>query len=108
MPKKADHNTQRETIDRFNQIVNIGPAMSGDFERLGLHHPSDLIGNDALELYRKICEVDQTFHDPCVLDTYMATIDYMNGNPPQCWWKFTGLRKRHFEKDVQELRQTYA
>ena len=108
MPKKADHQTERETIDQFDQIVNIGRAMSGDFERLGLLHPRDLIGNDALELYRKICEADQTFHDPCVLDTYMATIDYMNGNPPQPWWKFTGLRKRRFEKDVQELRQTYA
>ncbi|MEM9940556.1 MAG: helix-hairpin-helix domain-containing protein [Planctomycetota bacterium] len=105
MAMKADHFTERSSIERFDQIVNVGPAMSDDFERLGLEGPKDLIGKNAMDLYEQICEVDQTFHDPCVLDVYMATIDYMNGNPPQAWWKFTGHRKKKYEKEVNLLRQ---
>jgi hypothetical protein len=32
-------------------------------------------------------------HDPCVLDTFLAAKDFMNGGPALPWWHFTPLRK---------------
>ena len=33
-------------------------------------------------------------HDPCVLDTFMAAHDFMNGGFAQPWWHFTEQRKK--------------
>ena len=108
MPRKANHETDRRTIARFNQIINIGPAMSGDFVRLGIASPQALIGRDPLELYRQVCSLDQKFHDPCVLDTYIAAIDYMNGNPPEVWWSYTSERKKRYTEEVDVLREEFG
>lgn len=108
MPRKANHDTERQSILKFDQIINIGPAMSSDFDRLGISSPQSLIGKDPLELYQRVCEVDQVFHDPCVLDVFIATIDYMNGNPPRSWWSFTQQRKERYSGEVAILRQKFA
>ena len=92
--KKVDDSCDRHSIDNFEQIVNVGPAMADDFRRLGLHSPAELIGQDAMELYERICQIDGVRHDPCVIDVYMSTIDFMNGNPARKWWEFTAERKR--------------
>jgi hypothetical protein len=108
MANKATHRTDRNTISRFEQIINIGPAMSRDFKRLGFERPQDLIGQAPLAMYQEICKLEQKFHDPCVLDTYMATVDYMNGGRPRQWWDCTAKRKQQFSAEVEELRNKYA
>lgn len=108
MPKKADHQTDRSTIEHFQQIINIGPKMAEDFHRLGLKKPQDLIGKDPVKLYQRICKIDSLFHDPCVLDCYIASIDYMNGNLPRVWWEYTEERKSNFTEAVDRLRGKYA
>ena len=108
MANKADHQTDRKTISRFDQIINIGPAMSRDFQRLGFKEPQDLIGQDPLTMYQKICRLEKKFHDPCVLDTYMATVDYMNGNRPRPWWDYTDQRRKQYSAEVDQLRNKYA
>jgi len=32
--------------------------------------------------------------DPCVLDTFIAAIRYMEGAPKRPWWHYTAERKR--------------
>ena len=97
--KKADHTTDRNSIQKFQQIVNVGPACEKDFKVLGIKTPQQLIGKDPLKLYRKLCKVTGEQHDPCVLDVMMATVDYMNGNPPKKWWDYTELRKEKYAKE---------
>ena len=104
MSRKANNKTDRQTIQRFDEIINIGPAMTRDFELLGIENPQGLIGQDPLRLYQQICELEKKFYDPCVLDVYIATVDYMNGNPPKVWWHFTKQRKRKYTEQVDELR----
>ena len=104
MAKKACHSTDRRTISEFEAIINIGAAMADDFRRLGYEHPAELIGQDPLDLYQRICREDGHFHDPCVLDVFMATIDFMNGHPPRQWWEFTSLRKQQYSAKVAEVR----
>lgn len=81
---------------RLQDIPNIGPRMAADFHLLGIHAPSDLKGKNALTLYKKINKLYGTRHDPCVLDTYLAAIDFMNGASPQPWYTYTKKRKRDF------------
>lgn len=89
---KAKARNASEVI-AFSQIPNIGPAMIRDFEILGIKKPVDLRGKDAFALYQKISKKTGIRHDPCVLDTYMAAVDFMNGAPARAWWKYTKERK---------------
>lgn len=80
----------------LRQIPNIVPSMVRDFELMGIRRPADLVGADPFALYQKICKLTGQRHDPCVLDTYMAAVDFMNGGPPRDWWSFTPKRKREY------------
>jgi len=108
MPRKANHKTDRATIARFDQIINVGPATSDDFVRMGIGTPQALIGQDPVKLYQQVCKLDQQFHDPCVLDVFMATVDYMNGNRPQTWWSYTPERKKRYARHVEALRVKFG
>lgn len=92
--KKATHETDRDQITDFCQIINVGPATKGDFDVLGIQTPQDLIDKDPVEMYTRLCEITKIRHDPCMLDVFMAAVDYMNGNPPKAWWKYTAERKK--------------
>jgi len=93
---KADHSVDRLLITRFCQIINIGPAFEKDFEVLGISTPQELIGRDPLKLYLSLCEKTGVRQDPCVLDVLIATVNFMDGNPPKKWWEFTSLRKEKY------------
>ena len=78
---------------RFEDLPNIGKAMAKDFARLGIESPLELAGCDPDEMYRRIGELDGMRHDPCVLDTYRAVVDFAKGGPSRPWWDYTPLRK---------------
>lgn len=82
--------------ERFEQIPNIGKAMAEDFRQLGFVHPRELAGQDPLALYQRMCRLSGQRQDPCVLDTYMAAVEFMEGGPAKAWWAFTAERKRRF------------
>ncbi len=83
-------------VKSFKDIPNIGPAMVADFKVLGIKDPQDLKAKDAFKLYTKLCTVTGTRHDPCVLDTFMAAVDFMNGASARPWWEYTEERKKKF------------
>ena len=93
MASKAE---SAEGCTSLRQIPNIGPAMVADFHLLGIDSPKQLRGQDAYGLYGRLCELTHTRHDPCVLDTFMAAVDFMNGAPPLPWWHYTAERKRRY------------
>ncbi len=84
----------RESVVRFRQIPNIGPAMEADFRMLKVSHPHKLAELDPYALYERLNKVSGTRHDPCVLDTFIAAVRYMQGAPATPWWKYTSERKR--------------
>ena len=79
---------------RLEQLPNIGPALAADLRLLGIHHPGELRGRDAFTLYRALCTATGKRQDPCVLDTFMAALDFMRGAAPTPWWHYTAQRKR--------------
>lgn len=78
----------------LEQLPNIGPALAADLRRLGIQRPSELCGQDPFALYRALCRSTGRRQDPCVLDTFMAAIDFMNGAAPAPWWHYTPRRKQ--------------
>ena len=77
----------------LEQIPNIGKSVANDLRLIGITKPIQLRAKDPLKLYQKINIVTRTHHDPCLLDTFMAAVDFMNGGRPKPWWKFTERRK---------------
>ena len=86
-----------KTVQKFTDIPNVGPRMADDFKILGMKTPADLKNQDALKMYRKIEKITGHKHDPCVLDTYMAVIDFANGAEARPWWHYTSRRKKMLE-----------
>ena len=84
----------RSGISKLQDIPNIGPAMAKDLLRLGISQPQALIGQDPYELYETLCKLTMERHDPCVLDTLIAAVKYMEGAPKKPWWHYTQERKQ--------------
>lgn len=83
----------RQHLHRLTDLPNVGPAMAQDLMSLGIRHPNDLIGRDALQMYLALNHLTQVTQDPCVLDVLMSLTDFMAGADPQPWWHFTAARK---------------
>jgi hypothetical protein len=92
-PRKA--RTAAE-CDRLDQLPNVGPSIAADLRSLGINHPQDLIGRDALALYRALSAATGKRQDPCVLDTFMSATAFMAGAAPRPWWDYTAERKARF------------
>ena len=81
-------------VARLEDIPNVGPAVAGDLRRLGITSPGELPGRDPYALYDDLCRIPGHRHDPCLLDTFIAAVRYMEGAPKTPWWKYTAERKR--------------
>jgi hypothetical protein len=67
--------------------------IKADLRLIGIDHPQKLIGKDPFDLYESLCAKTGIRHDPCVIDVFMAAVDFMGGGEPSPWWAFTGKRK---------------
>ena len=78
----------------LEQIPNVGKAVACDLRLLGITTPKQLKVQDGIELYLKLNKVTGVRHDPCMADTFMAVVDFMNGRKSKPWWDFTEKRKK--------------
>lgn len=92
---KASHSKE---VKKFQDIPNVGPRIERDFIMLGIKTPKSLSAKDPYKLYRKLEKITDSKQDPCVLDTFMAVVDFMNGAPPHPWFYYTKERKRKYPK----------
>lgn len=83
----------RQQVKKLLDIPNIGPAMVRDFLALKITTPQDIQGKDPYDLYLKLCKVTNKRQDPCVLDTFIAVVDFMNGAPAKPWYAYSKQRK---------------
>jgi len=85
---------RRVDVTMLEDLPNVGPAIAADFVRLGIRTPCALTGRDPYALYDELNRITGTRHDPCVLDTFIAAVRFMDGAPARPWWKYTAERKR--------------
>ncbi|HVJ73070.1 MAG TPA: helix-hairpin-helix domain-containing protein [Casimicrobiaceae bacterium] len=81
---------------RLEDLPNVGPAVAADFRRLGIGTPDEIRGRDPYMLYHDLCRATHSLHDPCMLDTFIAVVRYVDGGPAKPWWHYTAERKRHY------------
>ena len=87
-----------DEVKKFSDIPNVGLAMVRDFKLLGISTPKQLTKKDPYKLYKQLEKATGTRHDPCVLDTFMAVVDFMNGAPAKPWFSYTEERKKQYPK----------
>ena len=85
---------KREELSRLEDIPNIGPAIAADLRQLEIMLPADLLGRDPYAMYNDLCRITGQRHDPCLLDTFIAAVRFMAGEPKKPWWKYTAERKK--------------
>jgi len=90
-PLKARHADECEALE---QLPNIGPSLAADLRSIGILQPRELASRDAFALYQALCAKAGKRQDPCVLDTFMAIVDFIAGAEPRPWWAYTPERKR--------------
>ena len=84
---------QRSKLNTLTDLPNVGKAVAEDLALLGIMQPQDLAGQDAYEMYDRLCSLTATRHDPCMIDIFLSLVDFMQGNEPKPWWQFTEQRK---------------
>lgn len=88
----------RNDVLTLTDIPNIGKAMLRDLQSLGIHTPTQLVGKDPLALYWQLCDLTGHRQDPCVLDTFISAVRYMEGAPARKWWEYTAERKAMMDR----------
>src|SRR4051812_27379937 len=83
----------RREIGHLEDIPNVGPAVAGYLCRLGITSPAELLGRDPYAMYGDLCRITGERYDPCLLDTFIAAVRFMAGEPKRPWWKYTAERK---------------
>ena len=79
---------------RLTDIPNIGKAMEADLIGLGLPTPAHVKAMDPFKTYDRLRDVHGRLHDPCVLDTFISIVRFMEGAPARPWWYYTTERKK--------------
>ncbi len=95
---------KKRELARLEDIPNVGPAIADDLRQLGITLPIDLLGRDPKAMYDDLCRLTGQRHDPCLLDTFIAAVRYMEGEPKKPWWKYTAERKRELAARAAERR----
>jgi Pathogenicity locus len=90
---KANHYSE---VKKFTDIPNVGKAVADKLITLKLKSPQELKTKDAFALYTKLNKLTGMRHDPCLLDTFIAAIDFMNGAPARYWFYYTKDRKKRY------------
>lgn len=93
-PKKV----RRESTRTLTDLPNVGPAIAKLLKSIGIQKPSQLEGCDPFELYERIYHLTGKWEDPCVLDTFMSIVRFIDGEEAQVWWAFTAERKHLLAK----------
>jgi hypothetical protein len=65
-----------------------------DLRSIGITRPQQLVGRDPQKLYLKLCQRTGQRQDPCVLDTFISVVRFMEGAPARPWWHYTTERKK--------------
>jgi len=85
---------------RLEDIPNIGPSIADDLRALDIFEPAQLLGQDPYELYERSNARAGAVQDPCLCDTFIAAVRFMEGGPVRPWWFYTSERKKRLKKQA--------
>ena len=85
--KSSKRSSERRDVARLEDIPNVGPAVADDLRRLGIASPDELLRRDPYAMYDDLCRITGQRHDPCLLDTFIAAVRFMESESKKPWWK---------------------
>ena len=85
----------------LTDLPGVGTSVAADLRRIGVRTPRDLAGRDPYQLYERLNRATGMRHDPCLLDTFIGAVRYVDGAPARPWWHYTPERKRVLAADAQ-------
>jgi hypothetical protein len=97
---KRKSNTTKSVAEpaALEDLPNVGKAIAADFRALGIRTPRQLRRKDPYALYDRLNRLTGVRHDPCLLDTFIAAVRFVEGGPARPWWAYTAERKRELAK----------
>ena len=78
--------TDRAKIVALEDLPNVGKAVATDLRVLGIRAPAQLKRKDPYVLYDALNRRTRVRHDPCLLDTFIAAVRFVEGGPAKPWW----------------------
>ena len=100
--RKATHARLATVLEA---IPNVGASIARDLRSIGIKQPQELIGRNPHSLYQALCDRTRTRQDPCVLDTFISAVRFMEGAPARPWWSYTAERKKKFPASALAARK---
>ena len=80
-------------VRKLTDIPNIGDSIAQNLMDLGIGTPEAVKSMDPVASFDALRSPMGHRHDPCMLDTFLAAKEFMNGGPKRPWWDFTEQRK---------------
>jgi len=80
----------------LEDIPNVGKSIANDLRLMNITEPKQLIGKDPYQLYDRLGVIMGVRNDPCVCDTMIAAVRFMEGSEALPWWHYTPERKKYF------------
>lgn len=77
--------------ERLEDLPGVGPSIADDLRRIGIAHPSQLLGAKPEDLYERLVALDGPT-DRCVLYVFRAAHYYVDTPDPELnenlllWW----------------------
>ncbi len=78
--KRTSHGRD-QAVDDLEDIPNVGPRIAADLRQLGITASTDLRGRDPYAMHDDLCRITGQRHDPCLLDTFLAAVRFIGGEP---------------------------
>jgi hypothetical protein len=91
-PNLLDENEKQMVLREFRQIPGVGKRIAEDLWNLGLRSVSDLKNQDPEDLYLRLCALQGTHVDRCMLYVFRCAVYYASNDihDPELlkWWNW--------------------
>ena len=81
-----------QALHALQELPGVGPSIAGDLYALGARTPDDLAGRDPDDLYERLCKLQGTRVDRCMLYVFRCAVHYATHRPrdPELskWWNW--------------------
>jgi hypothetical protein len=94
-PDPAVEDGKQSVLREFRQIPGVGKSVAEDLWNLGLRSVSDLKNQDPEDLYLRLCALQGTHIDRCMLYVFRCAVYYASNDShdPELlkWWNWKDM-----------------
>ena len=91
-PNLLAENDKQAVLREFRQVPGVGKSIAEDLWDLGLRSISDLQNRDPEDLYLRLCALQGTHVDRCMLYVFLCAVYYASNDihDPELlkWWNW--------------------